>query len=94
MILGPYTTHLQILINDLETIESEDLNQDDMSIKVTLNMSVVSEAKFSESHIHQIDLNLLKSDDYEVLRILVFNGEDLYGTISLDKNTDFGRVDD
>jgi hypothetical protein len=39
-------------------------------------------------------LNLLKSDDYEVLRILVFNGEDLYGTISLDKNTDFGRVDD
>ncbi len=24
---------------------------------------------------------------------MVFNGDDLYGTISLDKNTDFGKVD-
>jgi hypothetical protein len=79
-----------VKVNDLETLDTEILDLGQMMFKVALDMNVVTTQKLSDTKIPQFNYASLK--DCEALRVMVFNGKDMYGTISFLKDTNFGQI--
>ena len=53
-------------------------------------MNVVSTHRLADKKNPEINYGALKES--EAFRVLVFNGKDLYGTISFSRDTDFGQI--
>jgi hypothetical protein len=53
-------------------------------------MNVVSTLRLADKKAPEINYAALK--ECEALRVMVFNGKDLYGTISFSTDTDFGQI--
>jgi hypothetical protein len=70
-------------VNDLETLDTEILDLGQMTFQVALDMDVFGIQKLSDTKTPpQVSYEALKSSAVESLRVMVFNGQDLYGTIS------------
>lgn len=81
---------LQVKVNDLETLDTEILDLGQITFQVALDMNVVSTHRLADKKTPEINYAALK--ECEVLRVMVFNGKDLYGTISFSRDTDFGLI--
>lgn len=79
---------LLVRVTDLETLETDLINLADISFHIAVNLEVVAVSRFSLVKEALIDMKKL---DDSVVRVMVMNGEELFGTISFDKETDFGE---
>ena len=81
---------LNIKVSDLEAQDNDLVNLQDVTFKICINLDIIEISKFSRVREALIDMKILEDD---VIRVIVMNGESLYGSISFDKETDFGLLD-
>ena len=81
---------LNIKVSDLEAQDNDLVNRQDVTFKICINLDIIEISKFSRVREALIDMKILEDD---VIRVIVMNGDSLYGSISFDKETDFGLLD-
>jgi len=81
---------LNIKVSDLEAQDNDLVNLQDVTFKICINLDIIEISKFSRVREALIDMKILEDD---VIRVIVMNGDSLYGSISFDKETDFGLLD-
>ena len=62
-----------------------------MTYSVALDMTVVATQKFTDKNTPQFNYAALLKE-YQVVRVMIFNEKELYGTISFQRDTNFGQV--
>ena len=68
-------------VNDFETLDTEILDLGQMTYSVALDMTVVATQKFTDKNTPQFNYAALLKE-YQVVRVMIFNEKELYGTIS------------
>jgi hypothetical protein len=53
-------------------------------------MNVVSTHRLADKKTPEVNYSSLK--EAQALRVMVFNGKEMYGTISFSKDSDFGQI--
>ena len=53
-------------------------------------MNVVSTQRLADKKVPEVNYASLK--EAQALRVMVFNGKEMYGTISFSKDSDFGQI--
>ena len=77
---------LTVKVTDLEPLESDLINLSNISFLVCINLDCIESCKYSAAKAAKVDMKILEDSS---IRVMVMNGEDLYGCISFDKETDF-----
>jgi len=81
---------LNIKVSDLEAQDNDLVNLQNITFKICINLDIIVISKFGRVREALIDMKILEDD---VIRVIVMNGDSLYGSISFDKETDFGLLD-
>jgi hypothetical protein len=79
---------LTVKVTNLEPLESDLINLANISFRICIGLDVIETSRISAVREACIDMKMLEDS---VLRVMIMNGEDLFGSISFDKDTDFSE---